>query len=185
MPTHRRRGRDAALHALEALRDGARAGANADRAGRFSCRGCVAWCCRSGHNAMRATALEAEAIANLLRSRGTRAVAEARRRCEEAVARHALAPGGDAPYECPFLTSADLCGVHEAKPLGCITFTPVRDGGCDQDGELLAALLGEVEALPPPRTAGAGSREGGAGDLPLPLAVLRALGGRSDRTTGA
>jgi Fe-S-cluster containining protein len=165
----------APLARLEELRAAARAGANAERLGGFTCRGCVAWCCRAPHNSMRATPLEAEAIARELRRRGPEAVEAARRDCARAVERFGLdAPVPEdappRPYTCPFLTAQNLCGVHEVKPVGCITFTPVADGGCDQDGAVLEEILADLgeandEAL--------GGREWTG--LPLPIAVLAAL----------
>jgi Fe-S-cluster containining protein len=155
--------RDRALEELAGLRDSLRGAGNRERAGLFSCSGCVAWCCREGFNSMRATPVEALAMVRLLEARG--ATDEARERCEEAVERYRLDgdPGARRTYTCPFLTAGNLCGVHEAKPLGCVTFTPVRDGGCDQDGERLGEAL---EGL-------------GEGDLPIPLAVLRAMDRRA------
>jgi Fe-S-cluster containining protein len=178
---------EAALDRLEAIREAARASANTERAGAFSCRGCVAWCCRAPHNSMRATPLEAEAIVRELRRRGPEAVEAARRDCARAVERYGLdAPvPEDAPpraYTCPFLTAENLCGVHEVKPLGCITFTPVDDGGCDQDGPLLEELLADLGEANDDALRG---REWT--DLPLPIAVLAALGapGGRDRAGGA
>jgi len=143
---------------LDALRAGLRADANRERTGLFSCEGCVAWCCRAGFNAMRATPAEARGIVRLLRERG--ALGEALERCADAVDRWRLDadPAARRTYTCPFLTAGNRCGVHEAKPLGCVSFTPVRDGGCDQDGERLGAALRRV----------------GGEDLPIPLAVLAA-----------
>ncbi len=162
------RSRDAAaLAALARLRDSLRGAGNPDRAGRFSCDGCVGWCCREGWNSMRATPLEAEAVADLLASRGPGALAAAERRVRDAVERWRLDDERDPPrtYTCPFLTAGNRCGVHEAKPLGCVTFTPVRDGGCDQDGDLLSESLDGL----PESVAGPGR------DLPFPVAMLAAL----------
>jgi Fe-S-cluster containining protein len=162
-----------ALGDLAALRESLRGKGNRERAGLFSCRGCVAWCCREGFNSMRATPLEAEAVVRLLESRG--GAAEARERCGEAVERRGLDgdPGARRTYTCPFLTAGNLCGVHEAKPLGCVLFTPVRDGGCDQDAARLEEALGRAAAL---SEEGLGKR--GRGDLPIPLAVIERMDGR-------
>ena len=143
---------------LDALRASLRADANRERAGLFSCDGCVAWCCREGFNSMRATPAEAEEIVRLLRSRGD--LDDALERCADAVDRWRLDadPESRRTYTCPFLTAGNRCGVHEAKPLGCVSFTPVRDGGCDQDGERLEAAVRRVPG------------EG----LPIPLAVIAA-----------
>ena len=160
---------DRALLALDGLRDSLRAAGNGERAGLFSCDGCVGWCCREGWNSMRATPLEAEAILRLLERRGE--LQEGLRLAERAPDpdRHAEERGAPRTYTCPFLTAGNRCGIHAAKPLGCITFTPVRDGGCDQDGTLLAAALEEAGGL----------SDGVAGDapwtdLPLPLALVEA-----------
>lgn len=145
---------------LDALRASLRADANRERAGLFSCDGCVAWCCREGFNSMRATPAEAGEIVRLLRSRGD--LDDALERCADAVDRWRLDadPESRRTYTCPFLTAGNRCGVHEAKPLGCVSFTPVRDGGCDQDGERLGAAVRRVPG------------EG----LPIPLAVIAAAG---------
>lgn len=160
---------DRALEELAALRDSLRGAGNRERAGLFSCRGCVAWCCRDGFNSMRATPLEGEAVLRLLEARGE--AGDARARCGEAVERFRLDADGPArrTYTCPFLTAGNLCGVHDAKPLGCTTFTPVRDGGCDQDGARLAAAVGRAAALND-----AAYGKGKWVDLPIPLAVLGA-----------
>lgn len=160
---------DRPLEELAALRESLRGAGNRERAGLFSCRGCVAWCCREGFNSMRATPLEAEAVLRLLEARGE--AGEALERCGEAVERFRLDgdPGSRRTYACPFLTAGNLCGVHEAKPLGCTTFTPVRDGGCDQDGERLADAVGRAAAMND-----AAFGKGRWRDLPLPLAVLGA-----------
>jgi Fe-S-cluster containining protein len=143
---------------LDALRASLRADANRERAGLFSCEGCVAWCCREGFNSMRATPAEAAEIVAFLRARG--GLEDALERCGEAVERWRLDgdPESRRTYTCPFLTAGNRCGVHEAKPLGCVSFTPVRDGGCDQDGERLGAAVRRLRG----------------GDLPIPLAVLAA-----------
>jgi Fe-S-cluster containining protein len=161
---------DAALDALAGIRDSLRAAGNRERAGLFSCRGCVAWCCREGFNSMRATPLEAEAVVRVLEDRG--ALEDARGRCEEAVERWRLdgSPGSRGTYTCPFLTAGNLCGVHEAKPLGCVTFTPVRDGGCDQDAARLEQSLERVAGLSEDALG-----RGGRGSAPIPVAVLAAL----------
>ena len=159
---------DRGIDALAALRDSLRAAGNRERAGLFSCTGCVAWCCRAGFNSMRATPLEAEAVARHLEARGL--LPEALERCGEAVERFRLGadPSLRRTYTCPFLTAGNLCGVHEAKPLGCIAFTPVRDGGCDLDARRLGAALEEAA-----RRNDAAFGEGAWEDLPLPMAVLR------------
>ncbi len=120
---------------------------------------------------MRATPLEAEAILRLLESEGR--TAGATDRCAETLDRFRLDddPASRRTYACPFLTAGNLCGVHAAKPLGCVTFTPVRDGGCDQDAARLGDAVGKAAALND-RAYGKGKW----GDLPLPLAVLRARG---------
>jgi Fe-S-cluster containining protein len=162
---------DRALAELDRIRDSLRGEGNRERAGLFSCAGCVAWCCREGFNSMRATPLEAEAILRHLDASGGRGPALLRCR-ETASARRLDLPGGPAgprTYTCPFLTAGNLCGVHGAKPLGCVTFTPVRDGGCDQDGERLEEAVGEAGALND-GVFGEGRWEA----LPLPLAVLSA-----------
>ena len=140
------------------MRASLRADANRERAGLFSCEGCVAWCCREGFNSMRATPAEAAEIVALLRARGD--LDDALERCEDAVDRWRLDgdPESRRTYTCPFLTAGNRCGVHEAKPLGCVSFTPVRDGGCDQDGERLGRAVGRLRGS----------------DLPIPLAVLAA-----------
>ena len=157
-----------ALRDLARIRESLRGAGNRERAGLFSCAGCVAWCCREGVNSMRASPVEAEALVRHLEARG--ALGEARRRCSEAVRRWRLVahPDSRRTYTCPFLTAGNLCGVHGDKPLGCVTFTPVRDGGCDQDGKRLASAL-----LRAP---------GGEPDLPIPLAVLAALKRRRGAT---
>lgn len=164
---------DAALARLGALRESLRGAGNRGRAGLFSCDGCVGWCCREGFNGMRATPLEAEAVVRHLEERGE--LEAALRRAAEAVDRWRLdgEPGSRRTYTCPFLTAGNRCGVHAVKPLGCVTFTPVRDGGCDQDGALLAESVEEAARL-------ADGVPGGEGwsDLPLPLAVLRVAAGR-------
>ena len=143
---------------LAAMRASLRADANRERAGLFSCDGCYAWCCREGFNSMRATPAEAEEIVAFLRAGGD--LEAALERCADAVERWRLDgdPDSRRTYTCPFLTAGNRCGVHEAKPLGCVSFTPVRDGGCDQDGVQLAR---EVRRLVGP-------------DLPIPVAVLAA-----------
>lgn len=159
---------DRALLELAALRDSLRDSGNRERAGRFSCDGCVSWCCREGFNSMRATPLEAEAILRLLEERG--GIEEGLDRAREAVERWRL--GDDAPgrtYTCPFLTAGSRCGVHGAKPLGCVTFTPVRDGGCDQDGDRLAAALERAAVLNDRALRGEGWEP-----RPLPAAILEA-----------
>ena len=162
---------DRALAELASLRDSLRGAGNRERAGLFSCRGCVAWCCREGFNAMRATSLEAEAILRALEGAGELEAGLAR--AAEAVERWRLDadPGTRRTYTCPFLTAGNLCGVHGAKPLGCVTFTPVRDGGCDQDAARLADSVEHAAALND-RAYGSGRWE----DLPLPLAVVEAAG---------
>lgn len=161
---------------LDELRSELRGAGNPDREGRFSCDGCVAWCCRDGANSMRATPLEAEAVARLVASRGPDAVAEALRRVETVIVAAGLVGGGEAgsasTYTCPFLDPANRCGVHAAKPLGCITFTPVRDGGCDQDAELLGEAL-EACAELNDEAFGDDWR-----DRPFPVAVRSALNRR-------
>jgi Fe-S-cluster containining protein len=152
------------MRSLEVLRDSLRGAGNRERAGLFSCTGCVAWCCREGFNSMRATPAEAAAILDHIEARGN--AAEALDACAEAVDRWRLDEGGRT-YTCPFLTAGNLCGVHAAKPLGCVTFTPVRDGGCDQDGERLAAAVADLEG----------------GDLPIPLAVLAIASSRGRRSS--
>ncbi len=171
---------DRALEELSTLRESLRGAGNRERAGLFSCRGCVAWCCREGFNSMRATPLEAEAVLRLLEARGE--AGEARERCEEAVERWRLDGDPDAhrTYSCPFLTAGNLCGVHEAKPLGCTTFTPVRDGGCDQDGPRLADAVARAAALND-AAYGKGKRE----DLPIPLALLECRGAASTASSPA
>jgi len=152
---------------LDALRESLRGAGNRERAGLFGCSGCVGWCCREGSNAMRATPGEAAAVLELLEERGEAAAAlEA---CAEAVERWRLDadPASRRTYTCPFLTAGNLCGVHAAKPLGCVTFTPVRDGGCDQDGERLAAAVADLPGE----------------DLPLPLAVLAIASSRARRSS--
>jgi Fe-S-cluster containining protein len=128
---------------------------------------------------MRAGPLEAEAVVRHLERRGR--LEEAADRCAEAVERWRLDGGPDErrTYTCPFLTAGNLCGVHESKPLGCTTFTPVRDGGCDQDGERLAEALR--------RAAAAGRRlyPEEEPDLPIPLAVLAAIERRGGRATAS
>ena len=160
---------DGALAALASLRESLRGAGNRERAGLFSCRGCVAWCCREGSNAMRATPLEAEAILRSLEEAGD--LEGGLSRAAAAVERWRLDadPAIRRTYTCPFLTAGNLCGVHGAKPLGCVTFTPVRDGGCDQDAERLPDSVDRAAAL----------NDGACGpgrwaDLPLPLAVLEA-----------
>ena len=158
---------DRALSDLAGLRESLRGAGNRERAGRFDCTGCVAWCCRHGHNSMRATPLEAEAIARHLEAEGR--LAEGLRRAAAAAARWRL-DGGEEPartYDCPFLDPSNRCGVHPVKPLGCLTFTPVRDGGCDQDGERLLAALERAAGLND-----AAHGEDGWTDLPFPLALL-------------
>lgn len=150
---------------LDGRRESLRGAGNAERAGLFSCAGCVGWCCREGFNAMRATPPEAEAILRLLEERGeAEAALEA---CAAAVERYRLDATTPRTYTCPFLTAGNLCSVHAAKPLGCVTFTPVRDGGCDQDGERLAAAVADLEGE----------------DLPLPLAILSIASSRGRRST--
>jgi Fe-S-cluster containining protein len=165
---------------LAELRDSLRSAGNADRAGRFSCDGCVAWCCRSGNNSMRATPLEALAVARLLQDRGEEAVRQATVRLRASIdagelevepADEARAPDAGT-YTCPFLTPANTCGVHGAKPLGCVTFTPVVDGGCDQDLPLLETALEECASLNDEVAGGAWR------DLPFPVAVLHSLAPR-------
>ncbi len=158
---------DRALADLAALRESLRGSGNRERAGLFSCRGCVAWCCREGFNAMRATPLEAEAILRHLDEAGGRE--EALTRTEGAVERWRLDddPAARRTYTCPFLTAGNLCGVHAAKPLGCVTFTPVRDGGCDQDAARLEEAVASAAAV---NDAAIG--KGRWRDLPLPLAVV-------------
>jgi Fe-S-cluster containining protein len=158
---------DRSLAALAGILESVRRTGNRERAGRFSCSGCVAWCCREGFNSMRATPLEAEAIRRLLASRGESEAGLAR--AAEAVERFRLDddPGTRRTYTCPFLTEGNLCGVHEAKPLGCATFTPVRDGGCDQDGARLEEALEEAGALND-FVYGKGKWR----DMPIPVAVL-------------
>ena len=152
---------------LDALRASLREAGNAGRRGLFGCAGCVGWCCREGFNAMRATPAEAEAILRLLEARGDREAALAA--CGDAVDRWRLDadPASRRTYTCPFLTAGNLCSVHEAKPLGCVTFTPVRDGGCDQDGETLADAVADLEGE----------------DLPLPLAILASASSRGRRSS--
>ncbi len=162
-----------ALGELAQVREGLRGPGRAERAGLFSCRGCVAWCCREGSNSMRATPLEALAVARHLETSGEAAGARARLR--EAVERFRLAADDrERPrtYTCPFLTAENSCGVHPVKPLGCCTFNPVRDGGCDQDEGRLARAFRVAGPLND-RVFGRGRWE----DLPIPVAVLRALGG--------
>jgi Fe-S-cluster containining protein len=175
----RARDPDAALAALAALRDSLRGAGNRERAGLFSCSGCVAWCCREGSNAMRAGPLEADAVVRLLEGRGD--LPAALDRCAEAVERWRLdgEPGSRRTYTCPFLTAGNLCDVHDAKPLGCVTFTPVRDGGCDQDARRLG------EALERASGAGRGLLGASTPDLPLPLAVLAAAERRRRGATSA
>jgi len=165
---------DGALADLAALRDSLRGAGNRERAGLFSCRGCVAWCCRGASNAMRATPLEALAVVRDLEAAGRRE--EGLRRAAAAVERWRLDGDPAAPrtYDCPFLTAGNLCGVHGAKPLGCVTFTPVRDGGCDQDGERLRDAVGRAAALNDDAFG-----RGEWTDLPLPAAVLAAAGRRA------
>ena len=168
-----------ALEDLALLRGLLRGAGNRERAGLFSCTGCVGWCCREGSNAMRATPLEAEAILRHLEERGE--VRAGLERAEEAVLRYRLDgdPATPRTYTCPFLTPGNLCGVHDVKPLGCVTFTPVRDGGCDQDGKRLAESVERAADLND-AAFGAGDWE----DLPLPLAVV-ARGRTPRRRTGA
>ena len=75
------------------------------------------------------------------------------------------------PNYCRPISASNRCGVHAAKPLGCVTFTPVRDGGCDQDTRRLDAALAEAATLND-QAYGAGEWE----DLPFPVAMARRLG---------
>jgi len=157
---------DRAIAALSRIRESLRSSGNRERLGRFSCHGCVAWCCREGFNAMRATPLEALAIARRVEADG--AAAAILPRLGEAVERWRLDDVRPRTYTCPFLTAGNLCGIHEVKPLGCVTFTPVRDGGCDQDAARLKEAIGRARSL--------GEDAGLKGDdAPLPVAVARAL----------
>ena len=162
-----------ALAELASLRESLRAAGNRERAGLFSCGGCVAWCFREGFNSMRATPLEAEAAVRLLEEAGT--AGKAGERCAETVARWRLdgAPAAPRTYTCTFLTAGNLCGVHGAKPIGCVTFTPVRDGGCDQDAARLEEAMERVAALND-----AAFGRGKWRDRPIPVAVAERLAKR-------
>jgi Fe-S-cluster containining protein len=127
---------DGALARLAELLARTAAGVEKKRA--FTCAGCDAHCCKVGRNGMLVTRLEAEAIVARLRDDPALRprAAELARRVSDTVRRHALHAGdatGAQTYTCPFLDEQNRCAIHgRGQPLGCITFMPMRGGGCDQ-----------------------------------------------------
>jgi len=145
-----------------------------DRAGREvrSCATCDARCCRVGFNSMLVSRIEARALARRLREPDLAPLvpgiaARARREVEV----RGLARDRFAKYDCPLLTAEGRCLVHgPAQPAGCLTFRPVRDGGCDHDVGLFEEHESRIDRL----------EEEAFGDVadprPIPVALLDALG---------
>jgi hypothetical protein len=53
-----------------------------------------------------------------------------------------------ATYDCPFLGEDNRCMVHgPGQPLGCITFIPVTEDGCDQEVEVFEDAFEELQAI--------------------------------------
>lgn len=138
-----------------------------------TCAGCGA-CCDFPFNAMKATSLEALALAVRLRS--DPALAAEREEIEaavrETVRRHGLRAreDDDRPYRCPLLAGDRSCRVHGyAEPVGCLAFSPLHRERCDMDWPAFHRAASALRALNE-RAFG-----GRFAVLPLPVALARAL----------
>jgi len=81
-----------------------------------------------------------------------------------------LSDDPEATYDCPLLSEEGGCLVHgAAQPAGCLTFSPVEDGGCDHDLKLFYKKSPKIEA--------ADRRAFGrvAEPIAIPLALLEVL----------
>jgi Fe-S-cluster containining protein len=121
-----------------------------DRAARTvrSCSTCDAHCCKVGFNSMKVHRIEAEALRRRLLEPDLaplrpEILAKARREIEE----RGLTDDPDASYTCPLLSDDGQCLVHgPAQPAGCLSFSPVSDGGCDHDFEFFERQEEEIYA---------------------------------------
>jgi hypothetical protein len=160
-------------------------GAASDRASREirDCATCDARCCKVGFNSMLVTRIEARAIADRLAEPDLAPrISEIVRRAREETARRGLDRDPAAKYDCPLLDEGGRCLVHgPAQPVGCLTFRPVADGGCDHDLPLFRKHIGKV------RKADRAAFGKGSDPLPIPVAILKALdraGGSAPSATG-
>ena len=144
-----------------------------------SCAGCDARCCKVGLNSMRVHRIEAEALKRRIEQEDLRAmiptiVAKAKSEVRE----RGLEANSDATYTCPLLSDEGHCLVHgPAQPAGCLTFSPVDDGGCDHD---LGFFGKHVKGISKAEKKAYG-RE--SEPLPIPVALLRIL--RKTRRAGS
>lgn len=147
--------------------------AASDRASREvrDCATCDARCCKVGFNSMLVTRIEVEALARRLREPDLApALPEILERARAEVRRRGLEKDPTAKYDCPLLDEAGRCLVHgEAQPGGCLTFRPVRDGGCDHD---LPLWQKQEKLLHAAEKQAFGRRPH---PVPIPVALLRAL----------
>ena len=100
-----------------------------------SCAGCDAHCCKVGFNSMRVHRIEAEALLRRLQEDDLRPLIPGiLEKAKSEVRERGLLEDEDANYNCPLLSDEGRCLVHgPAQPAGCLSFSPVGDGGCDHD----------------------------------------------------
>lgn len=113
-----------------------------------SCEGCDAHCCKVGFNSMLLHRIEAEALRRRLHEADLAPLIPLiREKAMEQMAEHDLLIDKRASYTCPLLSDDGRCLVHgPAQPMGCLTFRPVSDGGCDHDHEFFEENLPAVLA---------------------------------------
>ncbi len=136
-----------------------------------SCLDCDAHCCQVGFNSMRVHRIEAEALRRRLQGDDLRSLIPAIiEKAKSEVRERGLLENEDANFNCPLLSDEGRCLVHgPAQPAGCLTFSPVADGGCDHDLAFFAKHVKGIRAAE--RKAYGRESE----PLPIPVALLRVL----------
>ncbi len=134
-----------------------------------SCVGCDAHCCKVGFNSMRVHRIEAEALRRRLLEDDLRPLIPGiLEKAKSEIREQGLSEDENASYNCPLLSDEGRCLVHgPAQPAGCLTFSPVDDGGCDHDFAFFAKHVKKIRAAE--RKAYGRESE----PLPIPVALLR------------
>lgn len=153
-----------------------------DRASRDlrDCATCDAHCCKVGFNSMLVSRIEAHGIADRLREPDLAdRIPGILRKARREVERRGLDEDDSAKFDCPLLDEAGRCLVHgPAQPVGCLTFQPVSDGGCDHDLDAFDRALPRIEAAERKAFGRVADPE------PIPVALVQVLGRDRRRRRG-